>query len=1436
MPSTFPPLRATFLMLFAMFAALGCSEERPPVSRVQANSLAKSFFVGELSTHDDDPEFYSQVTVVDVMYGANSDGIISSADSQKMTRVRWEITEKLLFARLTYELIADTDKKGLRPTPDGQIVAAFGIEKHFDIQNDYNPSTGEQLNVIIENDTDRAWYEREYFRVDWSKNLVTDAYSLDTLSQLGIFYAVEWEPIAYYVGDPSHPDAPVFSPEDGYFDVTTKALAKPGIVEDPYWGNFPACWLIGAFPEQSCNPTEVKLRASFFKVKETDYEPVDWTGDRMDIVGLFTQDRFGFETGYGVVDDKWHRFAARWNLHPRSHADVACNTLETTPPGAEPHRDVDQDGTEDECAAVGRGSRCDEYKQRCTIPLRDREIRTIPWHLSPDYPAELIEPTRETLAAWDAAVRVGVLAGRVAECRRTNESDCEASLGWPTPWSDDFVPPVGRASAAEVPHVFALCSNPVAEDDAPECGVPGTRARLGDLRYNFINNIVLPQTMSPWGIMMDAEDPLTGEKISGSVNLWGTRSDHAAAQLADLLMLLEGLLEPEEYVAGENVTRWVEELRKGGAAKRAGKAMTSEELERHRTAFDPSALASVLANVPAGKPGEHPELAKKRRFDALTDLGRLGPGNAVLSERLQRLAGSSIEARLVTPEMAQLAGFDPTAPVGVDGLGKASPFGLHHPALRKAMERRGRLHRAEQGSCRLDQKATEPDNLLGMLVVAKQLFGTPDPNDSNAVLAWRRDIYEWARKEYTKGVLAHELGHSMGLRHNFAASFDSLNYDAAYWQLRTRNGTVTEACPEGTEDGTACIGPRWRDPITDEELENNIGMYATTSVMDYPGDTSQDARLLGKYDRAAMRFVYGGVVDVWADPDVSVKGKGAGKAKAYKLTAFGTNPGLTGVYYFPPVNPGQDYQFIHYSKYAEEFGLLSACEASDAPGAILGQQCKEQPLDVVDYRDMADFADDPDYAQFSWARIPRTVDPQGRVRRGYMFQSDEYADAGNVTTFTDDAGADAYEIVRFLESQYELRYVLDSFRRNRTSFNSDDVVWRIQARYFDPIVSIAKTFAFGALLSGDPTAPADDLLEDGNFGPLALASSTAFDMFSRVMTRPEPGYYCSSEDCYFVPQPYGVEGTVYGADSSALPEIYGYNFHLPLGQGRYVHNEFDYGQGYWWGDYQMQVGAYYDKVWATYYLGEAFDYFISNSREDFIDGRYKNVNFATIYPEQTRRLYNALLTGDYDSYAPRVVGLKEIDLTPPDFEVLYPTWTDPSGLGVFPKDAQLVDPSWGWNERIYAMVWGAMFFPTNWSYDWVNEARITMMENETPDWPEDEIVAFFDPSSGLTYRARSTGTEALGGRLREKAAGARMLEWANILLAQAYEVERDADGAPILGSNKQPVLILDADGKPVLDATHPGALGVMKSYVDQIGMFRQIVAAFEQPTEELPQP
>ena len=1427
---------APFGLVAASLAVVSCAQERPAINRVQPNAVSKEFFVADIEDPSDDPEFYMRTTVVDVAAGSGSDGLFTASDAQPTTRIRFEITEKLLIARLTYELVDDTDGKGARRTPDGQVVAAYAIESHFDIKRDYNPETGEESNVIVENTTDRAWNQRLYMRVDWSRNLITDAYDLDSLSQLGIYYGVKWDPLAYYVNDPNDADAPKFDVDQGYFDVTNKAYASPQIIVDDEYGDFPACWLIGSFPTTNCNPSEITLRQSFRKVVDTDYEPLVINGTEMSMFGYFTDDRFGFDRRYGVVDDEWRRFASRWNLYEKSHVEpiIECNTPETTPAGKSANRDDDGNGTEDECETVGRGSRCDAVRGECTIPYRDRTVKTIPWYVNVDSPPDLFDGSQQALQAWNQAMRVAVLVGRLTECRRTGESDCEGQLGWPSRWSDDFLPPVGSSSPAEVPDIFVLCHNPVDPSiDAPACGEAGLSPRIGDLRYNILNIIPGVQVQSPWGIMVDAEDPLTGEKIAGSANEWAYVLDRAMSNLTDILALLNGEIAPEDFLSGQNVSDWVEQNQPGGHGERQS-AMTSDEIASRRAAFDPKSMQAYWANLPKGHEGMPPKGKREARLHALVDSGRLGPGNSEMAARLRKLRGTDVEAAMTTPEMRQAVGFDPTAPPSPDAVERSSPFRRMNPSLRKAEDRARRLGQSSRHACRMDEP--EPDYLIGLAKEAQKLFPAPDKTDAAAVEQHRKDVWNWARQETSRGVLAHELGHSMGLRHNFAGSFDSLNYPHEYWQLRTKNGSVTTACEDGETSGEDCIGPRWKDPITDEEIDGNISRYTTTSVMDYPGDQNQDMLTAGPYDKAALRFGYGGTVDVWNEDGVSVKSAGSKKQKAYDLTAFTIDPGLFGVYYFPPVDVTAAYVFHHYSEYQKLFGVLGDCAASDDAGAIDGMKCNGAPMEVVDYRDMSDFASDPDYAAFSWAVNPKTVDTQGRVRRGYLFSSDEFADTGNVPSFTDDAGADAYEQIRFLEGAYENRYIFDAFRRNRVQFNSEDTTARIQGRYLDNLQLIAKAFAFGAVLDGDPAQPTEDFLQDGNYGPLAMGGTIAFDMFARILTRGEPGYYCPADVCGGV-QPFGVDQTVYSADTAPLPDVYLYDFKVGLGDGRYVHNDFDYSQGYFWSDYQTQVGAYYEKIWSIYYLSEAFDSFISNSKEDFTDGRYKNVNFATVYPKQMRRLFSSVMTDDYASYAPWVTVPSNPSDTPSG-QLTYPSWHDVDGPGERPAGSLMVAPNYGWNEQLYAMVWGTMFFPTNWSQSFVNDARITVKASDEVNWPANETYVFYDPKQGLTYRAHRAGTEDMLGATRQITTGARMLEWANRLLTIAYLVQRDVDGNPVLDANGTPILVLDVDGQPQLDPANPGADAQLQKYIDTIDLFRQLTATFASPLDDgsLPQP
>ncbi|MBV9945671.1 MAG: hypothetical protein JOZ69_02360, partial [Myxococcales bacterium] len=190
--------------------SVGCAQSRDPINRVQASALDKHFFVGaSLSDPRDDPEFYMGHRIIDEPYGVGQ-GFWMFQSVGNLARIKFEIQEQMLVARLTYERVQDSDHHGSRTTNNGQIVAEFAIQSHFDIKRDYNTQTGEQLNVIVENTTDRPWYERDYFRVDWSKNLGTDAYDFDLFALGASVDGLKYDPGTYYVQDPNDPNGPVF--------------------------------------------------------------------------------------------------------------------------------------------------------------------------------------------------------------------------------------------------------------------------------------------------------------------------------------------------------------------------------------------------------------------------------------------------------------------------------------------------------------------------------------------------------------------------------------------------------------------------------------------------------------------------------------------------------------------------------------------------------------------------------------------------------------------------------------------------------------------------------------------------------------------------------------------------------------------------------------------------------------------------------------------------------------------------------------------------------------------------------------------------------------------------------------------------------------------------------------------------------------------------
>lgn len=1592
-------------------SVVGCAQERAPINQVQADALAKSFFVGpNLADMSTSPEFYMRGTVIDVGYGAAQDGLFTSTYAQPVSRIRWEITENYLNARLSYERVQNSDGKGnlvdglvKKTTNDGQIVASYKISSHFDIRRSYNPTTGEELNVVVENGTDRPWYQREYFRVDWSQNLASDSYDFDTLTSLGWIGGIEYEPLAYTVLDPNDPDAPHFDAANGYFDVTVKAFAKPAMIDlsSLGWGinQIPACQLPGEFaggtaPYGNCNPVEIKLRYSFRRFADKDYQPFSYDGYRFQAFGIFTTDRTGYARDYGMTDSQWYRFASRYNIWDRSHyyddsanmaGQVACATKETTEtptgdPNADPNRDNDNNGTADECEAVTQatgapGSQCDIFTKKCTLPFTARQTVTIPWYMNgsttttvtsleaqiaaattADQKASLqqqlaaalqqgediFEATNWAVQEWDLALKTAVQTSRMVECKRTGGQNCAATFpmwtgqqedndeavaisrdldvcrrkaaaaatdlttavdsdtleaqrksGWGSQdclsavqaatdalnkqrgGSDQSAPAMNTVIAMDP--MLVLCHNPVIESDHPACGPLGLSPRLGDIRYNTVLNIDKPQSPSAWGIMVDADDPLTGEKVAASINIWSHVTDIAAQSLVDLVRYANGELKTSDITNGNYINDWANAAKLSGAGN--GPVMTKKQIHQRLAAaagVDTKTYEAAIANkMPAAMKQAVRQFHDEQVRDIAVDATYASPAAATVQARFQAMHNTTTEAPLLNTAMLQRAGVSAAVPQGAVA-DQASPVALNNPRVASQIQQMRDAAMASRGYCLL-QEAPEMSSLTGIADAMKRKFPKGANETAEQTSARYDAMLGYIRRRYHYAVLAHEMGHSIGLRHNFVSTYAALHYRPQYWQLRTANGTQTTPCTDAVTDGSTCVGPRYWDPLTDDEQSQMIWMFMQSTVMDYPGDVSQDTLGLGAYDFAAARMFYGDVTSVY---NVQTNGKldtsylstsQIGQGMIGTTDNFG---GLVGIQY--NLGTGNNAQTFHYSQLQANYKLINNCQEvtvtqpswwrEDVDGkwdplfdgkvvSVGGKttKCRSLPVDYMGWNQLRMPTTGEGGANY---RGGNAVDAATRrVRVPYSFASDNWADTGNVSVFRHDNGGDPYEQLMFLTTTQENRHILDNFRRGRNTFNVRAASDRSYQRYNEKMLDIAggigflgniyKDFATAQGYTFDTIWP---LIIDLSFNDNMIGATLAFDHFTRELSRPESGaHYFNSTTAAL---PLGMQDNTLrsandsdgnaGSTAVVIPEgstgylgiemtpgvigTIGFGGHL-LENGLAT-NEGDYDV-----DYPWNCGGYYDKINTAILMSLSEDRFISQSRQDFYDARFRAVGMADVLPEGYRRVIANALTGDRSLLAPRItadaagnplVTNKKDPYDPTNKDaLLYPKdpigwtswWPNEGPQACFPSNGSnvcysytsyfdnndggfkpasqmyttLVDPQIGWEVQKFMIAWTLAYIPANQQSNWVDMMRIYRLgQNATPNLTN--YVLWQDPVSQQTYYARSYGKECLfgpsgatnkatcegttaaplGGHWVEKGIAARVLEYANWLTSQAY--------------------------------------------------------------------
>jgi hypothetical protein len=997
------------------------------ISRVQTDALDKSFFLNE----DGSPrKFYYRQTITGLppTSGASFEGMMGD-----LMKVRFDITEKFLKGYRSYDYAVGSQN----PTTGGDNntdtpVLVYAIKSHFDIKRDYNPGTGEETNVILENTLDRPWNQRQYMRVDWSVNLAELPDSVDPFNP---FFAAPLTGAAIAVGEGDdslvNPDRPIMRRD--YIDFTNKQVRSPDLL---------ACYnLFGGDDEVGpfgCGDAEITFRNSLLPVPSSEYEPLsypdrelirntDGTPVRMayganDIVactpaalakeGLTGDDcteaaldqfaKFGyFRTALptynrqvGSTQEGRQYYANRWNIWQE--------TQQKGPDGVTPLRDANGNTV--------------------PIPINMRKTKTITYYLNPEFPDDpkLRDMARETVDDWNTAMKETVqallmtgagtvpgiadvtsLAKSLPNIFVLKENDCNLAN------VQDFVtkhPDVRQAvEARDTTHQLdfdnlqtadllkACTALEVVTEKRPDNDPNQPKfvwERNGDLRYSFLHWVDRPQSAGPLGYGPSSQDPETGEIISASAYIYGAALDTYAKFAADSVQLANQQLSIDDLLSGRTIS---DVLAESNAATRA----------HANDKMSDAAKAMIQARMQAQ--GKTQDERLKKVAAGIDD------------QPIKAVKGTTAEKLLLNDDVLP-------AIIPMWRPGDAVPDDVFDKAMQKPWlssqsreQRRQRFQTLAQHGCVYMAEFAD-DAILGLALELGKMHLSPD------------DLVNELRRRIFRGLADHELGHTMGLRHNFAASTDALNYDDQFWNIRA---TVQDP-------------NKW-------ESDYKLSEYAYASVMDYGSRFNSDINGLGKYDKAAIRFGYGQLIDLIQDADMSAYTGLRNHIMLDDYTQIPYNTGGTATFDTNATTVMSYRTFVQ--SWTSQFQQFLKTNDSSS---------------ITVYRE-----------------------------RPYKFCEDMFE--GNLDCKTWDRGANQQEVVQNVTEMFQNYYAFNAYRRGRSGWQIDSYLNRLQERYFN---RYSEAFQFFFFLS--------DYLNYDLGVDLFLASVDSLNAIAAILQTPEPGLHCAT--------------------------------------------------------------------------------------------------------------------------------------------------------------------------------------------------------------------------------------------------------------------------------------------------------------------------------------
>lgn len=1186
----------------------------------------------------------------------------------------------------------------------GTPIVAFPIQSHFDIQRNYNPATGEQGNVITENASDRVWNQREYIRVDWSANVLNQGAGMN------------WGTVQNPAGGSSsstwiQPNEKGESPEDWptreydsdgkliYFDYTGRYLANPDTYYFEDWGYVPMCYLSR---QNDCSSSEIRMRLSFARVnpaRSRDYEPLLYDNDVMSKFGYFRVERLNYDRRFGYTNSAVLRLATRhriWNEYYQK----------------------DSNGQPDLTKPIDLAARTPKpvvyYVTRADLMGGTENYQ------------QYLQPAKAVEADWDRAFRRAVAAAQ-------------------------------NKPVDQVAQAFVVCENPVPAGANAACGNEGFSPKFGDLRYSFINTIAEPVANGLLGYGPSSPDPETGEIISANSNtyLWGV--DLSGRDVLNTIDFLLGAVTDKDFISGQVNRDYINsnpvyQVRDAYQKVTQGQAVQAElqgietRNERSLGAFERLTARGLKLK----------ETIKSQGGISKSTRDEMRAAADVLAQNPQ------LEAAVIdNPEVRQ--DMLDSLPPSVRARAEADPAFLRKATRRFLTDGRAIVEWNKQrdewaGKNSVTFAEFFDRTLYGLAfreaqtrdnrIKALQSQGHPKCATAGACTAVEAkkiandEIAVRASQAVWLATTLHEVGHTLGLRHNFQGSFDAVNYFDEYWNLRKTTLTVQQSgqskLPRTPADLVSTAAG------TDVQRANSMHDYEYSSIMDYAQKINGDWRGIGKYDEAAILFAYSGdskpgYVEVFEGARKAKQDFPGSDGKVLTITGAGSDLPLVNAQHKHPGIRNYNERF-HYTTVPLHFGEGANVDVVIADGLTkLKQRKLMRWADVKSENERVakllesdpTLIDDPDRATTSIGNAPLEVP--------YMFCTDDHV-GGVLSCNPFDRGPDYYEMNRTKLEDYWNYYYMTHFRRDRLGFSANAA---LNSAYmaFDAAANVYKHWVFDAFstnTSGQelrPRVKVDTQTQDY----WTLAVIDGINNHLNVMAVPPAGLFMLRNMRYGPQWDVISEGDDYDSldanGKAVVQDYYRSRFNaqafaeLPRGLGRRMYSRYDFRSGFGFFSRMIEAGHFNDQVGAMF--AAVIPEFNILGADQIADQQRFNIPYYLVFKTELEKAFSAmwakqeeyvrptmfLTTDDAGKVTtkPSVIWKRFVlgqDIVngfnyPPELDKACPNNNVPEPGCLIPaqrKGAANIQTTW--TSRIYSLYLGMALFRVNYDLDYARQNQL----------------------------------------------------------------------------------------------------------------------------------